>query len=103
MKQLTGLVALVCTLMLQACLSSSVALEVAPDGSGRAVITSRLYEQALQDFQTIFSVAPAERKSAEQSMPPPAESELSSQFGTPVRLESTTLEKTADGVIRKRS
>ncbi|PYR94497.1 MAG: hypothetical protein DMF84_04885 [Acidobacteria bacterium] len=90
-----------CTLMLQACLSSSVALQVSPDGSGRAVVTSRLYEQALQYFETIFSVAPAERKTAEESMPPPSEAYLSSQFGTAVRLESTELEKTVDGVIRK--
>jgi WD40 repeat protein len=95
-----GLATLVLTLTLQGCLSSSLALHVAPDGRGRAVIISRVYEQALQDFQTVFSVAPEDRKSAEDSMPPPTEEDLSAQFGTPVLLESTELEKTAEGVIR---
>src|SRR5437762_4754692 len=101
MKQISGAAALALTLLLQACLSSSVVLHVAPDGSGRAVITSRVYEEALQDFQAIFSVAPADRKSAEDSMPTPDEDDLSSQFGTAVGLVSSDLEKTADGVIRR--
>jgi hypothetical protein len=100
MRRLSGVAVLAMTLTLQACLSSSVALHVAADGSGRAIITTRVYEQALQDFQTIFSIAPEDRKTAEDSVLPPEEDDLSSELGTPVRLESTDLEKTADGVIR---
>jgi hypothetical protein len=100
MKQLSGVVALALTLLLQACLSSNVTLKIAPDGSGRAVIISHVYEQGLQDFQKIFSVAPEDQKNAGESMPPPTEEDLSAQFGTAVTLESTTVEQTADGVIR---
>jgi hypothetical protein len=100
MKQLSGVVALALTLWLQACLSSNVTLKIAPDGSGRAVIVSRVYEQGLRDFQRIFSVAPEDQSNAEESMPPPTEEDLSGQFGTDVTLESTTTEQTADGIIR---
>jgi len=99
MKQLSGVVALALTLWLQACLSSNVTLKIAPDGSGRAVIISRVYEQGLRDFQTIFSLPVEDQNNAEGSLPPPTEEDLSAKFGTDVTLESTNVEQTADGVI----
>jgi hypothetical protein len=99
MKQLSGVVALALTLWLQACLSSNVTLKIAPDGSGRAVIISRVYEQGLRDFQTIFSLPSRIRPMRRGSLPPPTEEDLSAKFGTDVTLESTNVEQTADGVI----
>lgn len=100
MRRRSGLAVLALTLTLQACFSSSVVLHVAPDGSGRAVIITRVYEQALQQFQTMYSIAPEDRRTAEDSVSPPDDEELSAQFGTEVQVESSDLEKTADGVIR---
>lgn len=99
MKRVTALVALLAAVASQGCLASTIVLHVAPDGRGRAVITSQLYEPALHAFDSMFSETPQHAKTEEQ-LPPPGVGELSSGFGSPVRLVSTTLERTSDGVIR---
>jgi len=101
MKQLTGALTLVLTITLQACLSSSLVLQVAPDGRGRAIITTRVYDQQFRAFQEIFAVAPSDMKSAEESLTAPSDEELSGVLGAPVKIEETTLDKTADGAIRR--
>ena len=99
MKRVTALVALLAALISQGCLAGTIVLHVAPDGHGRAVITSQIYEPALHAFDSMFSDSPKHAKTEEQ-LPPPGIGELSRAFGTPVKLASTTLDKTSDGVIR---
>lgn len=100
MRHPIGALALVLTLTLQACLSSSLVLQVAPDGHGRAIITSRLYERQFRAFQELLAIAPSELKSAEDSLTPPTDQQLAALLGGPVKIEDTTLENTADGVVR---
>ena len=85
----------------QGCLASDVVLQVAPDGSGRAVITSRLNQEAVREVNAVLGIAPQERGTGEaEDLPAPTDVTVSSWFGGPVALESTKLEKGHDGVIR---
>ena len=97
--RLAGFAALLTALTLQGCIATTVVLHVAPDGRGRAVITSRVFEPALHAFDSMFSDSPKHAKTEEQ-LPPPGVGEISQQFGAAVTLSSTKLEKAPDGVIR---
>ena len=99
MKRLAGFVALLTAFTLQGCIATTLVLHVAPDGHGRAVITSRVFEPALHAFDSMFSDSPKHAKTEEQ-LPPPGLGELRQQFGAPVTLASTKLDKVPDGVIR---
>ena len=100
MKRVTAAVALLAALSaLPGCIASTVVLHVAPDGHGRAVITARVYEPALHAFDSMFSESPKHAKSDEQ-LPAPGPGEMTEQFGAQVRLASTKLDRTSDGVIR---
>ena len=99
MKRPAGLVALLMVFAVQGCLATSVVLHVAPDGHGRAVITSRIFEPALHAFDSMFSESPRHAKT-EDLLPPPGVGELAAQFGAPVKLASTKLDVLQDGVIR---
>src|SRR5436190_4086418 len=99
MKRLTGFVALLMAFTLQGCIASTVVLYVAPDGHGRAVITSRLFEPAMQAFDNMFSDTPSHAK-AQDLLPPPGVGELSQQFGAAVKLASTKLDLVHDGAVR---
>src|SRR5436190_834463 len=99
MKRLAGFAALLTAFTLQGCIATTLVLHVAPDGHGRAVITSRVFEPALHAFDSMFSDSPKHAKTEEQ-LPPPGLGELRQQFGAPVTLASTKLDKVPDGVIR---
>jgi hypothetical protein len=88
--------------MAQGCVSSSVVLRVRPDGSGRATITTRLYVEGMRAFDALFAASGTAPRppQVEDELPPPGEGMLRSSFGTPVRLVSTRLDKTADGGVR---
>jgi hypothetical protein len=99
MKRPAGLIALLMAFAVQGCIASTVVLHVAPDGHGRAVITSRVYEPALHAFDSMFSESPKHAKT-EDELPPPGVGELAQQFGAVVRLASTKLDVVQDGVAR---
>jgi hypothetical protein len=86
-------------LTIQGCIASTVVLHVSPDGHGRAVITSRVYQPALHAFDAMFAEVPR-HAAIEEQLPPPGIGQLSAQFGSPVTLAFTTLEKVSDGVVR---
>jgi hypothetical protein len=81
------------------CMDSSVVLYVSPDGHGRAVLTTRVYEAGLRAFDALVPGAftPA---SLEQELPPPDENSLASTLGTRFRLASSKFERTSDGAVR---
>ncbi len=100
MKRLPGLLALMLGLTAQSCMSSSLVLHVAPDGSGHARITSRVFEAGIRAYDSLFPGTPVEAPRLEELLPAPSEGELQRSFGARVRLASTRLEKAADGGIR---
>jgi hypothetical protein len=81
------------------CITNDVVFHVAPDGHGRAVITSRIYEPALHAFDSLFAENPKHARPDEQ-LPPPMSGELMTQFGGAVKLASTKLDRFPDGVER---
>src|SRR5438046_8594720 len=93
------LVALLTAFALQGCIASTVVLHVAPDGHGRAVITSRLFEPAMQAFDSMFSDSPKHATTADL-LPPPGAGQLAEQFGTAVKMASTKLDLLPDGGLR---
>jgi len=100
MKRLAGPVALMLTLTAQACMSSTLLLHVRPDGSGQARISSRVFEPGIRAFDSLFLDVKAEAPTLEELLPAPSEGELERNFGTRVRLGSTSLQKAADGGVR---
>ena len=100
MKRLTCLVAIMSALAAQACMSGTLLLHVMPDGSGHAVITSRVFESAVRAFDGLFPEKPAEAPKLEELLPAPGEGELQQELGARVRLASTKLDKLTDGGIR---
>jgi hypothetical protein len=85
--------------ILQGCIANDVLLQVMPDGQGRAVITSRIYEPALHAYDSLFAEVPRHARTEDQ-LPAPLGGELTRQFGTPVTLVSTKLDQVVDGVVR---
>ena len=89
--------------LLQGCVASTMVLHVRPDGSGRATVTTRLYLSGMRAFDAIFASqgsAPQRPPQVEEELPPLGEGQLREAFGTPVRLVSTRLDKSADGGTR---
>jgi WD40-like Beta Propeller Repeat len=81
-------------------MSSTLLLHVRPDGSGQAVITSRVFESGIRAFDGLFPERPAEAPKLEDLLPTISNGELQSQLGAKVRLVSTKLDKANDGGIR---
>jgi hypothetical protein len=100
MTRLTRLLPLLAALAAQACMSSTLVLHVMADGSGHAVIASRIFEPGLKAFDAMFPESPKELPKLEDALPVPSDGGLARAFGSPVRLASTKLDKTADGGIR---
>jgi hypothetical protein len=100
MKRLAGSLALMLGLTAQACMSSTILLHVRPDGSGHARITSRVFEPAVRALDSLFPEVPSEAPTLAELLPAPSEGELERNFGTRVKLGSTSLEKAADGGTR---
>jgi hypothetical protein len=107
MKRIIGAVTLLLTLGASGCISSSLVLQVFPDGHGRATITTRVYEAGWRAFDSALSAgipvstaSVSERPKIEEELPPPHQQGLADTFGAAARLVSTKLEKTADGVMR---
>lgn len=99
MKRVMGFVVLLSLLTVQGCIASTTVLYVSADGHGRAVITARVYEPALHAFDAMFAEVPR-HAAVEEQLPAPGVGALSAQFGAPVTLTSTKLEKAIDGVVR---
>ena len=97
MKRRLALVA--CAFLLPGCVDTSIVLHVSPDGHGRAVMRTRMYEAGLRAFDGLFNASP-KTTPIDQELPTPSESELSRAFGTRMTLASSRLERTADGAIR---
>jgi hypothetical protein len=103
MKRLAGVLALMSAFAAYGCMSSTLVLHVMPDGSGRAVITTRVFESSRQALDSLGPVQPGavkEVKKLEELLPAPREEQLERQFGTRVHLVSTTLDRAVDGGIR---
>jgi hypothetical protein len=100
MKRLCFLLALMPALAAQACMSSTLVLHVMPDGSGQAVITTRVFESGMQVFESMPAEKPREKKKLEELLPTPAIEQLERQLGTRVRLVSTKVDQAPDGGIR---
>src|SRR6185369_8506111 len=94
------LLPLLAALAAPACMSSTLVFHVMADGSGHAVIASRLFEPGLKAFDAMFPESPKEPPKLEDVMTVPSDGALERAFGTPIRLASTKLDKTADGGIR---
>jgi hypothetical protein len=92
--------ALMLGLTTQACMSSMLVLHVRPDGSGHARITSRVFEPSIRAFDSLFPEVKTDAPTLEELLPTPTEGELERNFGTRVRLGSTSLQKAAEGGIR---
>jgi WD40-like Beta Propeller Repeat len=100
MIRLTRLLPLLAALAAQACVSSTLVLHVMADGSGHAVIASRIFEPGLKAFDAMFPESPKELPTLEESLPVPSDGGLGLAFGSPVRMASTKLDRTADGGVR---
>ena len=100
MKRLTGLLVLLLALSVQGCMASSLVLHVMADGSGQAIITTRMYESGVRAFDSMFPESPKQPPKLEEMLPPPDEGQLEGTFGARVRIASTKLEKAADGGVR---
>ena len=95
---LVALLAFVCS----GCVSSEVVLHVASDYSGKATMTSRVFMSSVAAIDSLLSagVTPGKPPTVEELLPAPSQGALDRAFGTPVLLESSALEKAADGGIR---
>jgi hypothetical protein len=100
MTRLIRLLPLLAALAAPACMSSTLVFHVMADGSGHAVIASRLFEPGLKAFDAMFPESPKEPPKLEEVMAAPSDGTLERAFGAPVRLVSTKLDKTADGGMR---
>jgi len=100
MTRLICLLPLVAALAAPACVSSTLILHVTAEGSGHAVIVSRIFESSIRAFDAMFPESPKEPLKLGEGLPVPSEGELARVFGTTVRLASSKLEKAADGGVR---
>jgi hypothetical protein len=100
MIRLIRLLPLLAALAAQACVSSTLVFHVMADGSGHAVIASRIFEPGLKAFDAMFPESPKELPKLEDALPVPSDGALERAFGAPVRRASTRLDKTADGGVR---
>jgi hypothetical protein len=97
MKRRLGVLA--CATLLSGCVDTSVVLHVAPDGHGRVVMSTRLYEAGLRAFDSLFT-SPSRVTPLDQELPTPTPSELARVFGSAMTLTSSKLDRTVDGAIR---
>jgi hypothetical protein len=100
MKRLTAILALFSALAAQACMSSTLILHVRLDGTGQAIVRSQVFDAGIRAFDAMFPERPIAAPKLEELLPAMSEGELQREFGSPVRLASTKLDKTPDGGIR---
>jgi hypothetical protein len=100
MKRLPAILALCSALAMQGCMSSTLVLHVMPDGSGQAVITSRVFDAAIRAFDAMFPDRPVTAPKLEELLPALSEGDIQRDFGALVRVVSTKLEKTPEGGVR---
>src|SRR5438093_5727666 len=103
MTRLGGALVVSLSLLTQGCIASTLLLRVRADGSGQAIITTSLFESSVRAFDTLLGSrgAPMPRPpNVEEELPAPGQTELDRQFGTPVRIVSTRLDKAPDGGVR---
>src|SRR5215467_1387347 len=102
MRLCARLVPILCAAAAQACINSAVLLHVNADGTGRAVVTSRIYFSGVQAFDSLFSdTRTVTAPTVGELLPEPSPGAAERAFGTPVRLISSTLENAPDGGVRK--
>jgi hypothetical protein len=101
MKRFSGAAAALAAVALQGCLASNLVLHVAPDGHGRATVTTRAFESSFRALDGLFGQpAPSPPEPIEDQLTAPTERALEQAFGTRVRLASTSVEKVTDGALR---
>jgi WD40-like Beta Propeller Repeat len=103
MKVVGGAAVVFALLEASSCMSTAVLLQVRPDASGHATLTTRLYVSGMRAFDALFAAqgtAPTRPPQLEEELPEPREGQLAMAFGVPVHLVSTRLAKAADGGIR---
>ena len=84
-----------------ACISSSIVLHVNADGTGKAVVTSRVSLSGIQALDSVFpDAAPKAPPKLEELLPAASPGAVTRAFGMPVRLTSSTLSADADGGVR---
>jgi hypothetical protein len=84
-----------------ACISSSIVLHVNADGTGQAVVMSRVSLSGIQALDSVFpDAAPKAPPTLEDLLPPASPGAVTRAFGMPVRLTSSTLRADADGGVR---
>src|SRR5438093_7301173 len=101
--RLGGALVVSLSLLTQGCIASTLLLRVRADGSGQPIITTSLFESSVRAFDTLLGSrgAPMPRPpNVEEELPAPGQTELDRQFGTPVRIVSTRLDKAPDGGVR---
>src|SRR3982751_2091134 len=81
------------------CIDASLLLQVSPDGSGHAIVTTRLYEAGLRAFDSIFPDSP-KQIDVEAELPPPSPDEVRRLLGADVRIASSKFARGNDGGIR---
>jgi len=102
MRLYARLLLILCAVAVQGCINSTVLLHVKADGSGRALVTSRVYVAGVEAFDTIFSDRrPNAPPTLTELLPEPTPGAVEHAMGTPVRLVSSALEKAPDGGIRR--
>ncbi len=86
----------------QGCINSSLVLHVHADGSGQGVVTSRLSVSGMQAFDSLFSSEPPKTApTLQELLPAPLPGTVEREFGTTVRLVSSTVEPSSDGGTRR--
>jgi len=102
MRSCARLLPIVCAAAVQGCINSSVVLHVNADGTGRAVVTSRVYFSGVAAFDSLFSdPRPTAPPRLLELLPEPTPGSVEHALGTSVRLVSSTVETAADGGIRR--
>jgi len=100
MKRFSGVGVALAGLALQGCLASNLVLHVAPDGHGRATVTTRAFESSFRALDDPPGRRPDLQEPIEDQLPAPTEAKVAQVFGDKVRLASTKIEKVTDGVVR---
>src|SRR3954462_6791405 len=100
MRKVRGLLLAIGAIWCSGCIDASLLLQVSPDGSGHATITTRLYESGLKSFDSLFPDSPKEPIDIEAELPAPMPDQLRFIFGGDVKIASTKLAKAPDGGVR---
>ena len=86
----------------EGCINATVVFHVNANGSGRAVVTSRVYVSGVEAFDRLFGdPKPKPAPTLLELLPEPTPGSVEHALGTPARLVSSTVEKAADGGIRR--